>query len=142
MSKGAGAEEISAAYRKLARTHHPDKVANLEPEVREYSEQRMKEINAAYAELKRQWNDQATEGARAGVKGPCITKDNHAVWSMKRRFAILSMAACVALSGVVAVSGCGVRMGMEKVDDAKQAKKQVEKQRDKLEKELRKGQKS
>ena len=66
LAKGAGAEEISAAYRKLARTHHPDKVANLEPEVREYSEQRMKEINAAYAEFKRQWNDPASEGARVG----------------------------------------------------------------------------
>jgi hypothetical protein len=66
VSKKAGAEEISAAYRRLARTHHPDKVANLEPEVREYSEQRMKEINAAYAEFKRQWNDQATEGTRVG----------------------------------------------------------------------------
>jgi hypothetical protein len=66
VAKGAGAEEISAAYRKLARTHHPDKVANLEPEVREYSEQRMKEINAAYAELKRQWNDPATEGTKVG----------------------------------------------------------------------------
>jgi hypothetical protein len=41
-------------------------VANLEPEVREYSEQRMKEINAAYSELKRQWNDTAPEGARVG----------------------------------------------------------------------------
>jgi hypothetical protein len=66
VSKGAGVEEISAAYRKLARTHHPDKVANLEPEVREYSEQRMKEINAAYAEFKRQWNDKSTEGTRVG----------------------------------------------------------------------------
>src|SRR5829696_7535284 len=64
VSKGAGIEEISAAYRRLAQTHHPDKVANLEPEVREYSEQRMKEINAAYSELKRQWNDPASEGAR------------------------------------------------------------------------------
>src|SRR5215203_2906941 len=64
VSKGAGVEKISAAYRKLARTHHPDKVADLEPEVREYSEQRMKEINAAYAEFKRQWNDPASEGAR------------------------------------------------------------------------------
>ena len=64
MSKGAGLEEISAAYRKLALTHDPDKVANLKPEVREYSEQRMKEINAAYSELKRQWNDPTTEGAR------------------------------------------------------------------------------
>ncbi|HSK84339.1 MAG TPA: DnaJ domain-containing protein [Rubrobacter sp.] len=66
VSKGAGVEEISAAYRKLARSYHPDKVANLEPEVRKYSEQRMKEINAAYSELKRHWNDLATEGARVG----------------------------------------------------------------------------
>ena len=65
-AKGATAEEISAAYRELARTHHPDKVANLEPEVREYSEQRMKEINSAYAELKRQWSEPATEETRAG----------------------------------------------------------------------------
>ena len=66
VSKKAGVEEISAAYRRLAQTHHPDKVANLEPEVRKYSEQRMKEINAAYSELKRQWNDPATEDARVG----------------------------------------------------------------------------
>ena len=66
VAKGASTEEISAAYRKLAQTHHPDKVANLEPEVREYSEQRMKEINAAYSELKSQWNDPASEGARVG----------------------------------------------------------------------------
>ncbi len=59
---------------------------------------------------------------------------------VKRRLAILSMAACVTLSGVVAVSGCGVREGMEKVEDAKQVKKQVEKQRHELEKDLRKGQ--
>jgi hypothetical protein len=66
LAKGASAEEIIAAYRRLALTHHPDKVANLKPEVREYSEQRMKEINAAYAEIKRLWNDPAAEGARVG----------------------------------------------------------------------------
>ena len=66
VSKGASAEQIGAAYRELARTHHPDKVASLEPEVREYSEQRMKEINAAYAELKREWNNRPSEGARTG----------------------------------------------------------------------------
>ena len=69
-------------------------------------------------------------------------ESNRAVWSMKRRFAIISMAACVTLSGVVAGSGCGVRMGMEKIDDAKQAKKQVEKQRHELKKKLQVGQKS
>src|SRR5215218_1653925 len=64
VAKGAGAEEIITAYRKLARSYHPDKVATFEPEVREYSEQRMKEINDAYSELKRHWNDPATGGAR------------------------------------------------------------------------------
>ncbi len=65
---------------------------------------------------------------------------NRAVSSIKKRIAILSMAACVALSGVVAVSGCGVREGMERVEDAKQAKKQVEKQRHELVKKLQEGQ--
>ena len=64
---------------------------------------------------------------------------NRPARSMKKRLAILLMAACVSLSGVVTVSGCGIRMGMEKVEDAKQAKEQVKKQRDELEKELRKG---
>jgi len=45
--------EITAAYRKLARTYHPDKVAHLSPEAREFADNKMKEINAAYAELKR-----------------------------------------------------------------------------------------
>jgi len=59
---------------------------------------------------------------------------------VKRRLAILSMAACVALSGVVAGCGCGVRMGMEKIDDAKQAKKQAEKHTQDLKKDLQKEQ--
>jgi hypothetical protein len=49
---GASNGEISAAYRNLARMYHPDKVANLSPEVREFADQKMKEINAAYARLK------------------------------------------------------------------------------------------
>jgi hypothetical protein len=76
------------------------------------------------------------------VKSTVYHESNRAVWSTKRRFAILSMATCVALSGVVAGSGCGVRMGMEKVDDAKQVKKQVEKRQHELEKKLQEGQKN
>jgi DnaJ-domain-containing protein 1 len=49
----ASRQEISQAYRKLAFVHHPDRVAGMGPEAREYSEERMKEINAAYAELRR-----------------------------------------------------------------------------------------
>ena len=54
VAASASMGEITTAYRKLALTYHPDKVAHLKPEVREYADQRMKEINAAYAELKRQ----------------------------------------------------------------------------------------
>jgi hypothetical protein len=62
------------------------------------------------------------------------------VSSTKQRLAILSIAVCLALSGAFAASGCGVRSGMERVDEAKQAKEQVEKQQHKLEKQLNKGQ--
>lgn len=62
------------------------------------------------------------------------------VSTTKKRLAILSMSVCITLSGAFAASGCGVRSGMEKVDDAKQAKKQAEGVQKKLEKDLKKGQ--
>ena len=62
------------------------------------------------------------------------------VSSTKKRLAIFSMAVCIALTGTFALSGCGVRSGMERVDDAKQAKKQAENVQDKLKKDLKKGQ--
>ena len=49
---GASPEEIAAAYRRMARTYHPDKVAGEAQEIREFAEEKMKEINAAYSELK------------------------------------------------------------------------------------------
>jgi Protein of unknown function (DUF4236)/DnaJ domain len=53
VAPGSTIEQIAAAYRKLAQMYHPDKVANLGPELRELAEQKMKEINAAYEELKK-----------------------------------------------------------------------------------------
>ena len=50
---GASQEEIATAFRKLVQQYHPDKVVNLGPELRELAEQRMKEINGAYEQLKR-----------------------------------------------------------------------------------------
>ncbi len=65
LGAGASPADVAAAYRRLARTYHPDKVANEPREVREESERRMKEINAAYALLKLQGPGSA-EGARVG----------------------------------------------------------------------------
>ena len=48
----ASKEEITTAYRKLAKQYHPDTVENLGSEVRNEAERRMTIINEAYNELK------------------------------------------------------------------------------------------
>lgn len=55
VTPNASEAEITAAYRKMAQMYHPDKVAGLAPEFREIADRRMKEINAAYEELKRRF---------------------------------------------------------------------------------------
>lgn len=47
----ASRDEISSTYHRLAAMYHPDKVAHLAPEFRMLADERMKEINAAYAVL-------------------------------------------------------------------------------------------
>ena len=47
----ASLEDIRAAYRRIARMNHPDKVNGLAPEFRQLAEQRMKVITAAYKSL-------------------------------------------------------------------------------------------
>ena len=59
VSEDASMGEITASYKMMARNYHPDKVLELPAEVRELSERRMKEINAAYNELKRHGRDPA-----------------------------------------------------------------------------------
>jgi hypothetical protein len=54
ISSSATAEEITRAYRKLARVYHPDRLAQGAPAgERAESERRMREINRAYEELGR-----------------------------------------------------------------------------------------
>ncbi len=53
ISPSAKRDEVTAAYRQMARLYHPDKVASLAPEFQELAELRMKEINAAYQSLMR-----------------------------------------------------------------------------------------
>ena len=52
ITSGASQEEITVAYRQMAKQYHPDRVAHLGPEFQELAEVRMKEINQAYQELK------------------------------------------------------------------------------------------
>jgi DnaJ like chaperone protein len=51
LDRSAGAEEIKAAYRRLANQYHPDKVTHLGEEFRVLAEQKFKEIQRAYQEL-------------------------------------------------------------------------------------------
>lgn len=52
VSINATAEQITIAYRQMARMYHPDRLSGLAPEFIEIAEERMKEINDAYSKLK------------------------------------------------------------------------------------------
>lgn len=52
--RDAGQSTIKAAWRKLAREHHPDRAFN-DPAAAERATRRMAEINRAYAELRAGW---------------------------------------------------------------------------------------
>jgi hypothetical protein len=53
LSLNCSQDEAQAAYRSLAKNYHPDLVAHMASEFRTLAEDRMKEINAAYTELRR-----------------------------------------------------------------------------------------
>ncbi len=52
VDKDASAEDIKSAYRQLAGKYHPDKVEHLGDEFKNLAENRFKEIQRAYQELK------------------------------------------------------------------------------------------
>ena len=66
-------------------------------------------------------------------------EESGTVLNTKRKFAILSTAACVAVFGAAA-SGCGVQEGQEKIEQARDVQKQAEDSQRKLEKKLQEGQ--
>jgi hypothetical protein len=53
---GATIEEINFAYRRMAKMYHPDRVSGLGPEFQEIADKKMKEINAAYEVLKKNFS--------------------------------------------------------------------------------------
>lgn len=50
--KGAGREEIQAAYREAVQKYHPDKVSHLGDEFQQLAQQKFVEIQNAYDQLK------------------------------------------------------------------------------------------
>lgn len=50
---GASWAEIARAHRRLAKSHHPDRLLDETPERRAASEDKMREINVAYSVLRR-----------------------------------------------------------------------------------------
>ncbi|MBU0674569.1 MAG: DnaJ domain-containing protein [Proteobacteria bacterium] len=52
LQSGASMEEVKKAYRALSMKYHPDKVNHLGSEFRTVAEEKMKEINVAYQQLK------------------------------------------------------------------------------------------
>lgn len=54
VAQDASRADIVAAYRKLISQYHPDRVADMGPDLRAFAEQRASEINVAYAEAMQQ----------------------------------------------------------------------------------------
>jgi len=52
IQRGASQEDIKKAYRQLAGKYHPDKVEHLGDEFKVLAEQRFKEVQQAYQELR------------------------------------------------------------------------------------------
>jgi uncharacterized membrane protein YkvA (DUF1232 family) len=52
IQRGASQEDIKRAYRQLAGKYHPDKVEHLGDEFKVLAEQRFKEVQQAYQELR------------------------------------------------------------------------------------------
>lgn len=52
LSPGSSKDEVSARYKVLAREYHPDRVASLGSQVKEYCGKKMVQINRAYELLK------------------------------------------------------------------------------------------
>jgi len=53
VDRGASPDEITRAYRELLKRYHPDRVADLGPELQRLAHQKTVELQRAYAELTR-----------------------------------------------------------------------------------------
>jgi|TARA_X000000950_G_C13874172_1_gene644150 DnaJ like chaperone protein len=51
LNKGATKDDIKAAYRRLAKTYHPDKLAGIDDAIKKIAEEKFREIKDAYENL-------------------------------------------------------------------------------------------
>jgi hypothetical protein len=56
LDEDAARDDITEAYRRLAKMYHPDRVSGLGPEFKEIAECKMKRINAAYEALEKKFS--------------------------------------------------------------------------------------
>jgi hypothetical protein len=63
LAPSASIDEVKAAYRRLMKEHHPDRVAKLSEDLRAFAEEKTKEINQAYDQIVR---EHARNGAGRG----------------------------------------------------------------------------
>ena len=54
IDKSASVDEIKAAYRKMAKKYHPDKVAHLGEEHRKGAEEKFRQVQEAYELLQKE----------------------------------------------------------------------------------------
>ena len=54
ISPSASDDEVRAAYRRMAMKYHPDRVSTLGPEVQKSAEEKFKQVQEAYATIKKQ----------------------------------------------------------------------------------------
>lgn len=54
IEKGASSDEIKKAYRKMAKKHHPDRVIHLGKEHQKGAEEKFKQVQDAYEQLKKE----------------------------------------------------------------------------------------
>ena len=65
ISKNATDDEVKAAYRELARKYHPDNYGDDNP-LKDLAEEKMQEINAAYAEIEKMRANKSSGASGAG----------------------------------------------------------------------------
>ena len=68
VSPNATDDEIKQAYRELARKYHPDKYRDSD--LADLAEEKMKEINAAYEEIRKQRSSGKQGAGTSGFSGP------------------------------------------------------------------------